>query len=149
MSNNLVTSFHHVAVRSSDFDASVDFYQSVLGFTRRIEWGEAPRRAIMLNIGDAGNPGNPGNPGGAGILEIFEHPGEPMQETNPLLLHIAFRCSDVDAVIARVRELGMEVTVEPKHVDIPSRPTGPSPVRLAFFKGPDGEVIELFDSQAV
>ncbi|GEM_PF-6146594 len=39
-----------------------------------------------------------------------------------------------------------KVTVEPKDVEIPSRPQ-PTPVRLAFFEGPDGEVIELFHNE--
>ena len=36
--------------------------------------------------------------------------------------------------------------MEPAAIDIPSRP-GPTPVRIAFFKGPDGEVIELFQNE--
>ena len=139
MSNPTLTGFHHVALRARDFDRSVDFYQSTLGMTRKIEWGEKPARAIMLNI--AGE--------NSGILEIFERPDEPAGEQAPLLIHVAFRCDNVDAIIEKVRALGCQVTIEPKDVDIPSRPTGPSHVRLAFFKGPDGEVIELFDSQAV
>ena len=155
MSNPTLTGFHHVALRARDFDRSVDFYQSTLGMTRKIEWGEKPARAIMLNIaGDPGStpgsvPGGSVSGGGGGILEIFERPDEPAGEQAPLLIHVAFRCDNVDAIIEKVRALGCQVTIEPKDVDIPSRPTGPSHVRLAFFKGPDGEVIELFDSQAV
>lgn len=137
MSNSNIHGFHHVAIRVRDFDRSLAFYTELLGMTRKIEWGEAPSRAIMLNMGDGG------------ILEMFERPEEPVSEDHPYLLHFCLRCSDVDGVIQRVRNAGCEVTVEPKDVDIPSRPTGPTPVRLAFFKGPDGEVVELFDSKAV
>jgi glyoxylase I family protein len=40
----------------------------------------------------------------------------------------------------------MEVTIETKTITIPSTPQ-PTPITIAFFKGPDGEVIELFENQ--
>jgi catechol 2,3-dioxygenase-like lactoylglutathione lyase family enzyme len=60
--------------------------------------------------------------------------------------HIALRATDCDAVVEKVRAFGAEVTVEPKDVALPSDP--PTPIRIAFFKGPDGELIELFDNEA-
>ena len=134
-----ICGFHHVALRVHDFDRSVAFYQNMLGMTRKIEWGQSPKRAIMLQMGE---------PSG-GILEIFEQPDQPQGEQHPLLLHLCLRCSDVDGMIARLREQGVVVTMEPSTIQIDSRPTGPTPVHIAFFKGPDGEVVELFDSQAV
>ena len=49
-------------------------------------------------------------------------------------------------MIERVRAAGMPITVEPKDVTIPSRPHA-LPLRLAFFKGPGGEVFELFQNE--
>lgn len=54
--------FHHVAIRARDFDKSVGFYTDVMGFRRKIGWGQKPGRAVMLDVGD-------GN-----YLEIFERP---------------------------------------------------------------------------
>ena len=48
--------------------------------------------------------------------------------------------------IRRMTDGSAEVTVEPKDIVIKSRPQH-TPVRLAFFKGPDGEIIELFDNE--
>jgi catechol 2,3-dioxygenase-like lactoylglutathione lyase family enzyme len=45
-----------------DFDRSVAFYTDVLGFTKKIEWGQKPGRAVMLDTGD-------GN-----YFELFERP---------------------------------------------------------------------------
>ncbi len=124
--------FHHVAIRAHDFDASVKFYTQVMGFIEKITWNQSPQRAIMLDVGD-------GN-----YLEIFERPSESWKDTDASILHFALRTTDPDAAIARVRAAGMTVTVEPKSLDIPSNP--PTPVRLAFFRGPDGEIIEFFSN---
>ncbi|MBS13610.1 MAG: glyoxalase [Gemmatimonadetes bacterium] len=125
--------FHHVAIRAYDFDASVKFYTEVLGFTEKIAWGEDRGRAVMLDTGD-------GN-----YLEIFAN-GEEGSKPEGAIIHFALRTNDVDGVIAKARSAGCEVTVEPKDLTIQSRPA-PTPLRLAFFKGPDGEIIELLDNE--
>ncbi len=125
--------FHHVAIRAHDFDASVKFYTEALGFTEKIAWGEDRGRAVMLDTGD-------GN-----YLEVFAN-GEEGSKPEGAIIHFAIRTSDVDSAIARARGAGAEVTVEPKDIEIKSRPQH-MPVRLAFFKGPDGEIIELFDNE--
>jgi len=121
--------FHHVAMRVKDFDASIKFYVEGLGFEVRRAWGKGEKRAAMLDTGD-------GN-----YLEVFAGGSdEPQQEG--AVIHFALRTADTDAAIEAARAAGAEVTVEPKDVVIPSEPS--VPVRLAFCKGPDGEVIEFF-----
>ena len=121
--------FHHVAMKARDFEASVKFYTEGLGFRKVIAWGEGDRRAIMLDTGDGA------------CLEIFAGgPKQPAPEGS--LVHFALRSGDADAAIAAARAAGAQVTMEPRNVDIPSTP--PAPVRIAFCKGPDGEVIEFF-----
>jgi glyoxylase I family protein len=128
MGNNRVigSGFHHVAIRVHDFDASVKFYTEVLGFTERVRWGEGNGRGILLDTGD-------GN-----YLEIFAG-GAPGPKPEGAFLHLALRTDNVDKAIEVARAAGMEVTVEPKDVSL-----GTVPARIAFFKGPDGEIIELF-----
>src|SRR4051794_5813817 len=128
--------FHHVAIRASDFDASVRFYTQALGFVEKIRWGDGDKRAIMLDVGD-------GN-----YLEIFagRKNSVPMESPEPPILHFAIRTSDTDAAVARARAAGAVVTTEPKDVVIQSTPRL-TPVRLAFCKGPDGEVIEFFQNE--
>ena len=126
--------FHHVAIRARDFDATLKFYTEGLGFKEKISWGEGNKRATMLDTGD-------GN-----YLEVFAG-GQDGSKPEGAIIHFALRTGDCDAAIERARTAGAEVTVEPKDVDIPSRP-GPTPVRLAFCKGPDGEVIEFFQNEA-
>lgn len=124
--------FHHVAIRVGDFDASVKFYKEILGFKETISWGEGDKSAIMLDTGD-------GN-----CFEIFAG-GVKGQKPEGAFIHVALRTSDCDAAIEKVRSAGMEVTMEPTDVTIQSTP--PTPVRIAFFKGPDGEMLEFFQNK--
>ena len=126
--------FHHVAMKVADFDGTVRFYTEALGFRAVTAWGEGAKRAIMLDTGDGS------------CLEIFAG-GSLEPKGNGAVAHFALRTKDIDAVIERVRAAGAKVTVEPKDVTIPSNP--PMSVRLAFFKGPNGEVVELFHNHSV
>jgi glyoxylase I family protein len=124
--------FHHVAIRVRDFDATVRFYTEALGFTEKISWGEGDRRAIMLDTGD-------GN-----YMEIFAG-AKDQPKSEGAILHFALRTDDCDAALERARAAGAEVTMEPKEILIPSTPH-PTPIRIAFCKGPDGEMTEFFQN---
>lgn len=127
-----ISGFHHTAIRSAQFDASVRFYTGTLGLKTKITWGESPARAAMLDAGD-------GN-----YVEIFERP--PLEEAaESVLLHFALRTDDCAAMTEAVRAAGAEITMEPKELTIASS-AGPIPVKISFFKGPDGEVVELFEN---
>ena len=39
--------FHHVAIRTAQWDRSLAFWQAAMGFSLAVQWGEAPRRACM------------------------------------------------------------------------------------------------------
>ena len=124
--------FHHVAMRVKDFDASVLFYTDVLGFKKTIAWGDGDKRAIMLDTGDGS------------CLEVFAG-GSSELKPEGAFIHIALCTDNCDAALDRVKAAGMEVTMEPTDILIQSSP--PTPVRIAFFKGPDGEVVEFFQNK--
>jgi glyoxylase I family protein len=128
--------FHHVAIRTADWERSLRFWQEAMGFHTAVQWGEAPRRAVMLDTGD-------GN-----YLEIFER--DPTPEPVPseaAILHFCFRTDDCDAALERARAAGAQVTMEPKSLTPFGNP--PIPIRIAFFKGPDGEICELFQNEVL
>jgi glyoxylase I family protein len=129
--------FHHVAIRTADWDRSLKFWQEGMGFTLAVQWNDPPRRACMLDTGD-------GN-----YLEIFER--DPLPEgapsENAAILHFCFRTADCDAAVERARAAGGEVTMEPKDLAVFGEPK--IPVRIAFFKGPDGEICELFQNEVL
>jgi len=133
----VVSGFHHAALRAADFDASVRFYTRGLGMKQVLAWGEGDGRAVML---DAGN----GN-----RIEVFAGAsgGHPPKEADRALLHLAFSTANCDKALEAARAAGAVVTAEPKTVTIPSTP--PAVVRIAFCTGPDGEVLEFFQSSDV
>lgn len=126
---SVLAGFHHVAIRVADFDRSLDFYTTVLGFRLARAWGESEKRGALLDAG-AGN-----------YLEVFAG-GTPDSKPEGHWFHLALRSNDCTGLVARVRAAGCIVTVDPKDICIPSEP--PLPARIAFFNGPDGESIEVF-----
>ncbi len=44
-----IAGFHHVCVKTRDWDATLRFYRDTLGCTLKIAWREAPQRAVMLD----------------------------------------------------------------------------------------------------
>lgn len=119
---------HHIAIRARNFDYSVKFYTEVLGFVPVMHWGQGEKRAVMLDTGDGA------------CVEIFSGGGEPKPEG--AWLHLALNSDDPQAALERVRQAGMKITKEPTDVPISSNP--PLTFRVAFFQGPDGEIIEFF-----
>lgn len=133
---NGISGFHHVAVFSRTYEKSVDFYTRVLGLTQRVEFVHGGKRVSLLDMGSKGD-----------YIEIFEAP-EKATDADGRWAHIALRCNDVAGVLARVKALGYEVTMEPKTVELDSN-VGPKPfvIHIGFFRGPDGELIELFEEK--
>ena len=132
MSNNkIINGFHHVALRAYDFDKTVQFYTEGLGFEEKLYWGDGDGRVVLLDTGD-------GN-----YLEVFAGGKEKDMPEGPYF-HLAFRTEDVDGAVESAVRAGAEVTVEPKDVILGDNI--PTPVRIAFVKGLNGEVIECFKS---
>jgi glyoxylase I family protein len=137
----IVGGFHHVCVKTRDWDRTMQFYREVLGCVEKVAWRTAPNRAVMLDCGKAN------------YIEVFEdHSYVPA--ANGAVLHFALRTTQLDEVAARVRAFGAKITMEPKDVTIPNTATGPSaavgpvPIRIFFCEGPSGEVIEFFQNTA-
>ena len=132
--SSLISGFHHVCIKTREWDRTLAFYVNTLGFTEKITWRTAPNRAVMLNTGD-------GN-----YLEVFEdlaHTPSP----NGAVLHFALRTTRLDEVAALVRATGAKITMEPKDVTIATTNAhAPVPIRIFFCEGPSGEVIEFFQN---
>lgn len=56
--------------------------------------------------------------------------------------HLALATDDTDGCVARVREAGYEITIEPKDVELSD-----ITARIAFCTGPCGEIVEFFDQK--
>lgn len=122
-----LTSVHHVAIIGTDYQRTRDFYVNKLGFavirdTRRPEKGDC-KLDLRLN----------------GLeLEVFIKPDAPKRPSYPEacgLRHLAFRVTDVPAVVAELAEKG--IACEPIRTD---DLTGE---QMTFFFDPDGLPLEL------
>ncbi len=121
---------HHIAVQTRDYEAAVAFYIEVMGMRQSVEFSSGGRRIALLDIGDGSH------------LELFEPlPGAPSPPpaAGAAIFHFALATSDIENALERVRAAGSEITTELKTVDL-----GGLSVTLAFFTGPSGEVVELF-----
>ncbi len=130
----MLSGFHHVCIKTRDWERTMRFYRDVLGCTEKIAWRAAPQRAIMLDTG------------GGNYVEVFEDLAyQPAPDGS--ITHFALRTSKLDEVAERVRAFGASITMEPKDVTIATtNGAGPVPIRIFFCTGPNGEVIEFFQN---
>ena len=122
-----VTGLHHVSLSTSpeDYPKALRLYRDLLGFEMICEAAPpAPDALAMLAMGNT-------------VLELIPDGGG-AAGSGPLA-HIALATDDVDELLEEVRAAGYDVTMEPEDFVLPN---GVS-IRIAFFRGPAGESVEL------
>ena len=127
----LLTRIHHVALICSDYRRSKDFYTRILGLPVLAEHYRAARQSYKLDLA---------LPDGS-QLELFSFPEPPPRPSRPEacgLRHLAFAVADMDAAVAHLQGLGVEL--EPVRVDEYTQK------RYTFFKDPDGLPLELYET---
>jgi glyoxylase I family protein len=114
---------HHIALRSPNYEKAKEFYTETLGLpiVGQIEGKEI----VFIDIGGT-------------TIELMSSPS-PKESERPGcgFMHLAFEVDDVDAVYADLVLKGVDFFIEPKNV---------GDIRLAFFRDPDGNELELFHS---
>ena len=132
MSNKIIpgAGFHHVALRTTDLERSLNFYKA-LGMTEIVRWGEGELEIVMLDIGDGGR------------IELFanrgvEYPAEGRWQ------HFAISVDDVPGAYALAVSLGAKSLIAPKTVPLDDARPNPIAIEIAFVEGPDGEQVEFF-----
>jgi lactoylglutathione lyase len=118
---------HHVAIYTRNFERMEQFYTQTLGFPVTMRWDED--RIIFIDMGST-------------RIELLGRDtltGDPHALGKGVgLNHIALLVADVDRAFQELRELG---------VDIASGPSDFRTVRIAFFRDPDGNVLELWQER--
>lgn len=122
--------FLHTSITVQDIDASLRFYQELLGleFERRRPIPE--NRAEIAFVKD---------PESGARIELTHWLERPTVEPGEQLDHLAFATDDVEAVLSKARTLGYRVAKEPYRL------AGGSG-RIAFVLDPDDVWIELIES---
>ena len=131
MANDILSGagVHHVALMSSDFEASLAFYKG-LGMKETARWGTPERTIAMLDIGNGSH------------IELFSNGGDMYAECGKYA-HLALACDDVDAAYELALTLGAKPLTPPKSVPLDATPTKMT-IRIAFVHGPSGEQLEFF-----
>lgn len=113
---------HHIALKATDYARSKAFYTEVLGFPIV---GQIPGKdVVFIDIGGT-------------TIELMQGTSGDACHPSCGFMHLAFEVDDVDATYADLLMKGVEFFVEPKNV---------GDIRLAFFRDPDGNELELFQS---
>ena len=131
-----ILGMHHVSMKCANkvlFEKAVAFYKDILGFCEERRWTEG----VMLRAGNDDAAATPAR------LEIFCN-GEGIRELGAIR-HFALETKNVDELAAKIKAAGYEVFIEPKNITIESQP--PFHARMAFFYGPLGEQVELFNPE--
>ena len=116
---------HHIALRASDFEKSVNFYKA-LGLTECVRWDGA----VMLDMGDGAR------------IEIFAG-GEARERVDERFLHLAFKVDDVELAYNTAIKAGA-VSKSAPYEACPPTAVPPIKMLVAFVYGPDGELLEFF-----
>jgi lactoylglutathione lyase len=120
--------FVHTNVRVRDIEASLGFYEA-LGFERRGRLQFDGAYNIYLGL-----------PGDGDTLELTVNEGRPEPyDLGTGYGHVALAVEDLDDVLARLAEQG----IEPEKP--PYAPGGREELRICFLVDPDGYRIELID----
>ena len=115
-----VESLDHVNINTSNLEACITFYEQVLGF----ENGARP---------NFGFPGAWMYCGDQPVIHIMAMPDAPKGPTGPLD-HVAFKCTDFDAMKARLADAGLDYGEN----DVPD-----FKIKQLFVHDPDGVKVEL------
>ncbi|TCC96064.1 VOC family protein [Pedobacter hiemivivus] len=126
----MINKVHHIAIICSDYEVSKAFYTEILGFTVIREVYRAERQSYKLDL--AVN--------GVYAIELFSFPEPVKRPSRPEaagLRHLAFEVDDLEEVIARMKNKGVEA--EPIRID------EFTDKRFTFIADPDQLPIEFYE----
>lgn len=128
-----IRGLHHIAIPIRDRDETRTLYEDVLGYNEKLGWDFPGGRARYLEAQD-----------GSGI-EFFEFDDSAAssQYLRDPIMHFCVITDDFDAVYAKLKALGTKIIRETYLGKIKPAGFEDVPLRVCFFEGPNGEVIEF------
>lgn len=127
---------HHIAVQARDWEQSRHFYEEILGMPYVTTIETPTEKFVFFDIGNGS------------YIELFHPnaatPSSGSRAANDPVTHFALTTTNLREVIERVRAANYKITIEPSNVMVDKWD-----IVFAFFEGPNGESIELFQVKAV
>ena len=131
-----ISGLHHVSLSVPDLDKSLAFYRGVMGLRVKTAFTLEGMRFALLEISTGS------------YLELIEvrkavRPGGMFDD---VMGHLALRTDALEKALDAATRAGCPVLMPIRSLDLTNEVTGkPLPLRVAFFRGPDGEVVELLE----
>ena len=130
-----IKGLHHIALRVEDIEKSIKFFSEILGFEEKLSfrhpWDREVKKIALLDTGDNS------------YIEIYSDSSKEIDQGSKYI-HIAFRTENVDFLIKRLKKAEIRIIQEPRDVHLNSKP--PTDIRVAFIEGPEGEILEFYQS---
>ena len=128
---------HHVAVQTAHFDQSLRFYTELLGAELLTRRPFKHREMAWLKVGEVRLELFSTRSGETDLLQTWT-------DHIPGPVHLAFEVDDLNAFLDRAQKLGARL--HPSHPE-PFTPPVPGAGRIAYLLGPDGEEVEVRESE--
>lgn len=132
----MAINYIHTCYRILDPEKSIDFYVNALGMKKvgEMHFSDATNYFFAMEE-DAGAP----------MLELtHNHERREPYDPGEGYSHVAFIVDDLEGTVAKLKERGVEVALEPKTMTVEEHD-----YRIAFIVDPDGYRIELLERGTV
>lgn len=127
--NSMIRKLEHVGVMVKDLDRSIRFYTEIMGMklVGRERLNESTELAFLEF------------PGSEDVL--IELVARDNSLSEGIVNHIAFTVHNIEAEVERLKKAGVRMLDEKPRTILDG-------IKIAFFLGPDGEKLELFEPKA-
>ncbi len=129
----MLKQFDHVTITVKDLKRTVEFYRDILGLevAGMLEQNDGDFKLVYLKSGDI-------------MIEVFNfaEKGKTIGEVKDIdfgIKHFGFKVDSVNEVTRKLKEYNVEFTLEPLDAE--------GGVRIAFFKDPDGVLVEIVEGE--
>jgi catechol 2,3-dioxygenase-like lactoylglutathione lyase family enzyme len=141
----MVRDYLHVGISVRNLEKSVKFYTEVLGMEEDLRAYHKGKKISQVVAVKGAEVDVCYVTKGQHRFELIEYKNKDQAKLNftyksqddPGLVHIAFIVDDVDEIYQKIKDLGYEFNSPP----MITRENGP---KIAFFRGPDNVIIELY-----
>lgn len=134
-----ITGLHHIGVYTDDMEKSVKFYTEILGFKESFIVDDAKNSGEIIGMVTKADL-RIELVWRADLRDSAEQAARGSQN------HIALACNDVAACHRKLQENGIRCDTEaPQCVSGFGIP--PRDIKILFFRGPSGELIELYEER--